>query len=154
MAHAAIPTRRRHRYRQDHRQDHRNDLQRDRRDNPRHDHRHISRLAVAVPVLLGIAYGAYASFIARSGGPASYGQLALALISGVGMALLVFGLLRVAPALPRELRAAAWGVLVGGSIGFLYSLTDQSVLRSCAVGFFVAAGTIAATFYAFYMREQ
>lgn len=146
MAHAAIPTRRRHRYRQDHGQNHGQDQ--------RNDHRHISRLAVAVPVLLGIAYGAYASFIARSGGPATYGQLALALISGVGMALLVFGLLRVAPALPRELRAAAWGVLVGGSIGFLYSLTDQSVLRSCAVGFFVAVGTIAATFYAFYMREQ
>ena len=128
MAHAAIPT--------------------------RHHHRHVSPRAVGLPVLLGIIYGAYASALARSGGPASFGQLALALISGIGMALLIFGLLRVSPSLPRELRAGAWGVLVGGSIGFLYSLTDQSVLRSGAIGFFVAVGTIAATFYAFYMREQ
>ncbi|MEV7869818.1 hypothetical protein AB0P17_27870 [Streptomyces sp. NPDC088124] len=113
----------------------------------------VSPLAIGVPLLLGIAYGAYAQEIARSGGPATWGQLALALISGAAFALLLFGLLRVQHLLIRELRAAAWGVLVGGSIGFLYSLTGQSVLLSSAIGLAIGVGTVIATFYRFYTRE-
>ncbi|MFJ2174139.1 hypothetical protein ACIOHE_14645 [Streptomyces sp. NPDC087851] len=115
--------------------------------------RHISPLVLGVPLFLGIAYGAYAQAIARSGGPATWGQLALALISGAAFALLLFGLLRVEHSLPRELRAAAWGVLVGGSIGFLYSLTGHSVLLSSGIGLAIGAGTVIATFYRFYTRE-
>ncbi|MFC9430318.1 hypothetical protein [Streptomyces sp. NPDC056987] len=115
--------------------------------------RRVSPLAIGVPLLLGIAYGAYAQEIARSGGPATWGQLALALISGAAFALLLFGLLRVEHVLPRELRAAAWGVLVGGSIGFLYSLTGHSVLLSSGIGLAIGTGTVIATFYSFYTRE-
>ncbi|MFE3739723.1 hypothetical protein [Streptomyces sp. NPDC059134] len=115
--------------------------------------RRVSPLAIGVPLFLGIAYGAYAQAIARSGGPATWGQLALALISGAAFALLLFGLLRVEHSLPRELRAAAWGVLVGGSIGFLYSLTGHSVLLSSGIGLAIGAGTVIATFYRFYTRE-
>ncbi|MFJ1749027.1 hypothetical protein ACIOJD_22685 [Streptomyces sp. NPDC088116] len=112
-----------------------------------------SRLAVAAPLFVGVAYGAYASFIARGGGPASFGQLALALISGVVMAALVFGLVRVQNSLMRELRAGAWGVLVGGSLGFLYSLTGHSVLLSSGIGLAIGAATVIATFYVYYTRE-
>ena len=108
---------------------------------------------MAVPLFVGVAYGAYVSFIARGGGGASFGQLALALISGVVMAALVFGLVRVQNSLPRELRAGAWGVLVGGSLGFLYSLTGHSVLLSAGIGLAIGAGTVIATFYVYYTRE-
>ncbi|MEV0034460.1 hypothetical protein ACFRR7_20680 [Streptomyces sp. NPDC056909] len=113
----------------------------------------LSPHILGIPLLLGIIYGAYAAYIARGGGPATYGQLALALISGALLALLIFGLLRVQHALMREVRAAAWGVLVGGSMGFLYSLTGHSVLLSSGIGLALAAGTVIITFYAFYMRE-
>ncbi|MFF3753548.1 hypothetical protein ACFYYH_24260 [Streptomyces sp. NPDC002018] len=114
---------------------------------------HLSPLILGIPLVVGIVYGAYASYIARSGGPATYGQLALALISGALLALLLFGLLRVQHALMREVRAAAWGVLVGGAMGFLYSLTGHSVLLSAGIGLAIAVGTVIITFYAFYMHE-
>ncbi|MFJ5224375.1 hypothetical protein [Streptomyces sp. NPDC088400] len=112
-----------------------------------------SPLAVRMSLFVGVAYGAYASFIARGGGAASFGQLALALISGVVMAALVLGLVRVQNSLMRELRAGAWGVLVGGSLGFLYSLTGHSVLLSSGIGLAIGAGTVIATFYVYYTRE-
>ncbi|MFI5758683.1 hypothetical protein [Streptomyces sp. NPDC051569] len=115
--------------------------------------RRVSPAAVGVPLVLGIAYGSYAQFIARSGGAASYGQLALALISGAAMALLIFGLHRFQHVLPREPRAAAWGVLVGGSIGFLYSLTGHSVLLSAAIGLGLGVGTVLSVFYVLHTRE-
>ncbi|MFE2595558.1 hypothetical protein ACFXCZ_03475 [Streptomyces sp. NPDC059396] len=111
---------------------------------------HIPPHIVAIPLFLGILYGVYASYIARGGGPASYGQLALALISGALFALVLFALLRWQHRLMPELRAAAWGVLVGGSMGFMYSLTDHSVLLSSGIGLSFAVGTVIATFYAFY----
>ncbi|WP_326611319.1 hypothetical protein OIE62_21820 [Streptomyces scopuliridis] len=110
------------------------------------------RLAVNC-LLLGIAYGVYASYIARGGGPATYGQLALALISGALVALLVFGLVHVQHRLMREVRAAAWGVLVGGGMGFLYSLTNHSVLLSSGIGLAIGAATVVVVFYALYTRE-
>ncbi|MER8000800.1 hypothetical protein [Streptomyces sp. NPDC095613] len=106
-----------------------------------------------ISLLLGVGYGAYAQFIARGGGSASYGQLALALISGAVLAVLVFTLVRTGHALPRELRAAAWGVLVGCAMGFLYSLTGHSVLLSSGIGLALGAATVLGTFYAFYTRE-
>ncbi|MFC9652799.1 MULTISPECIES: hypothetical protein [unclassified Streptomyces] len=104
-------------------------------------------------LLLGIAYGAYASYIARGGGPATYGQLALALISGALAALLVLGLVRVQPRLMNEVRAAAWGVLVGGGMGFLYSLTNHSVLLSSGIGLAIGAATVIVVFYRLYTRR-
>ncbi|MEV4973609.1 hypothetical protein [Streptomyces scopuliridis] len=115
--------------------------------------RRISPRLVVNSLLLGIAYGAYASYIARGGGPATYGQLALALISGALVALLVFGLVRVQHRLMREVRAAAWGVLVGGGMGFLYSLTNHSVLLSSGIGLAIGAATVLVVFYALYTRE-
>ncbi|MGW6237385.1 hypothetical protein [Streptomyces sp. NPDC055094] len=104
-------------------------------------------------LLLGIAYGVYASYIARGGGPATFGQLALALISGALAALLVFGLVRVQSRLMNEVRAAAWGVLVGGGMGFLYSLTNHSVLLSSGIGLAIGAATVIVVFYALYTRR-
>ncbi|MFE3139208.1 hypothetical protein [Streptomyces scopuliridis] len=115
--------------------------------------RRVSPRLVGNSLLLGIAYGAYASYIARGGGPATYGQLALALISGALVALLVFGLVVVQHRLMREVRAAAWGVLVGGGMGFLYSLTNHSVMLSSGIGLAIGAATVFVVFYALYTRE-
>ncbi|MFF1416239.1 hypothetical protein [Streptomyces sp. NPDC058280] len=108
---------------------------------------------MGLAVLLGLIYGAYAAFIARGGGAATYGQLALGLISAAAMAVLIYGLVQMGRMLPRELRAGAWGLLVGGSMGFLYSLTGHSVMLSSGIGLAIGAGAIIVTFYVFYTRD-
>jgi hypothetical protein len=104
-------------------------------------------------LLLGIVYGSFAQAIARSGGPATFGQLWLALVSGAGFAVLFYLLGRFRKSLMRELRALAYGVLVGGSIGFLYSQTQHSVLLSGGIGLAFGASTVIVTFYWFFASE-
>jgi hypothetical protein len=115
---------------------------------------HVSLHGWGVPLLFGTAYGIYTQFIARSGGAATFGQLGLALVSGAALTAAIYGLVRVQHTLMRELRAIAWGVLVGGALGFLYSLTETSVLRSSVYGLVFAVSTALVTFYVFYMRES
>ncbi|WP_240137007.1 hypothetical protein [Streptomyces sp. MUM 178J] len=125
MAHAATPTRRHHGY-----------------------------LGWALPLVLGISYGAYAAFIARDGGPGSVGQAVLAVVSGAVMAVLAFLLGRYQKSLPRELRALSYGALSAAAIGFLVSLTgESSVLRSTGLGVSVGAGVTVVAFYLFYTHE-
>lgn len=113
---------------------------------PARRHTALSSGGAALPVLLGVCYFLYALFIGRSVGPA--------LLAGAVLAVLVFALGRVEDALPRELRAASYGTLAGAAIGYLYSLTDASVLTSVGIGLTVGAGTLAAAFYVFYTHED
>ncbi|MFJ5102289.1 hypothetical protein [Streptomyces sp. NPDC088554] len=113
----------------------------------------LSPLALGSLLLLGIGYGGYTSAIARSGGAATYRQLALALISGAVLAALTFALVRVQHSLIREVRAAAWGTLTGCAVGFLYSLTGQSVLLSTGIGLVLGVSAFLVLFYLYYTRE-
>lgn len=113
-----------------------------------------SILSWALPVTLGVILGWYATSIVRGGGVLTGGQLALGLISGAVLAVLCFALGRMQKRLPRELRAAAYGALFGGSIGFLYSLSDKSVLASSVLGLLTGAAMLVAAFYVFYTHEN
>ncbi|MFF5567891.1 hypothetical protein ACFY7Z_19395 [Streptomyces sp. NPDC012623] len=115
--------------------------------------RRLSPLALGVPLVLAIIYGAYAAAIARDGGPATNGQLVLALVAGAALLALLVGLLLVQHALPREIRAAAWGAVTGAPIGFLMCLSGHSVFSSSGLGLFIAACTTAAVYYMLYTRE-
>ncbi|MFC9243038.1 hypothetical protein ACFT7S_03020 [Streptomyces sp. NPDC057136] len=116
--------------------------------------RHHGPLAWAVPVALGVIFGFYAAFIERDGGPVTGGQVVLGVVSGVAFAGLCFVLGRYRHALPRELRAAAFGALTACAIGFLTSLTGTSVLRSSVMGAVVGAGMFCVAFYVYYTRED
>jgi hypothetical protein len=115
--------------------------------------RHVSPLFMATPIVVGIIYGSYASFLQRDGGAATFHQLWIALISGVGIAVLIVALGRFQHSLRRELRAAAYGALIGGSVGYLYSLSEASPLRACGMGLGIGVATLLTTYYMFYMRE-
>ncbi|MFD6280441.1 hypothetical protein ACFWFI_33495 [Streptomyces sp. NPDC060209] len=117
----------------------------------RHGH---SPLAWAMPLTLGVILGFWAFFIKRDGGATTSGQIWLGVVSGVAFAVLCYALVQVRWALPRELRAAAYGVLTGGAIGFLYSLHGNSVLASSLLGLVLAAGMFCTMFYAYYTRED
>ncbi|MEU8677524.1 hypothetical protein [Streptomyces sp. NPDC048560] len=115
---------------------------------------HHGPLGWALPVALGVIFGFYAAFIERDGGAVTGGQVVLGVVSGVVFAALCFVLGRYRDALPRELRAAAFGALTACAIGFLTSLTGTSVLRSAVMGAVVGAGVFCVAFYVFYTRED
>lgn len=108
---------------------------------------------MAVPVTLGIVYGIWAPFIQRRGEPLNALQITLGVVSGLSVALLVFILLRLPKTLATEIRAGAFGVVAGMSLGFLYSLSYASVFRSSGIGLTVGAATAIAAFYYFHTRE-
>jgi hypothetical protein len=111
--------------------------------------------AWALPVILGVVLGIWAAFIKRAenDGVATGGQWILGVITAVVLAALFFALMRVQHALPRELRALAYGALSGATVGFLTSLAGGSVLRAAGIGVAVGAGVAAMTFYFYYTRE-
>lgn len=111
------------------------------------------RAVPALPALLGLVYGVWAAGNHRDAGPITGGNVLLGVVSGLAFAALYAGLRQAAPALPRELRALAWAAFAGVSFGFLYSLSDASVLRSAVMAAVVAAGVFVAAFYRYYTRE-
>ncbi|HWU10281.1 MAG TPA: hypothetical protein VN520_28580 [Streptomyces sp.] len=117
-------------------------------------HHGHSALAWAVPLALGVVLGLWAFYITRDGGETTGGQIWLGVVSGAVFAVLCHALVRVRWALPRELRATAFGVLAGGAVGFLSSLNGNSVLTSSAIGLAVAAGMFCLMFYLYYTRED
>ncbi|MFE3247934.1 hypothetical protein [Streptomyces sp. NPDC059209] len=116
--------------------------------------RRIPLHTVAVPVALGILYGIWAPFIQRHGSPLNALQITLGVVSGLAVAVLVFVLMRLPKTMTPELRALAFGVVAGVSVGFLHSLTYASVLRSSGIGMVVGAAAAIATFYYFHTRED
>ncbi|MEU6824033.1 hypothetical protein ABZ921_25670 [Streptomyces atriruber] len=104
-------------------------------------------------LLMGVVYGLWACAIRRDGGPITTGNVMFGVVTGLVFAALMFALHRVAPALPRELRALSWTAFAGISFGFLYSLAGASVLRSVGMALVVAAGVFAVTFYRYYTTE-
>lgn len=109
---------------------------------------------IAVPVTLGIVYGIWAPFIQRHGDPLNALQITLGVVSGLVLAGLVFVLMRLPTTLEPEVRAGAFAVVAGVSVGFLHSLTYASVLRSSGIGLAVAGATAIATFYFFHTRPS
>ncbi|EST26144.1 hypothetical protein M877_19595 [Streptomyces niveus NCIMB 11891] len=109
---------------------------------------------IAVPVTLGILYGVWAPFIQRHGNPLNALQITLGVVSGLVLAILVFLLMRMPTTIQPELRATAFGVVAGVSVGFLHSLTYASVLRSSGIGLTVGGAAAIATFYFFHTREK
>lgn len=108
----------------------------------------------ALPASLAFVYGLYAGFLERGDGPTHWGDFWFGLVSAVVFGLLAYALGRYQRALPRELRALAYGVFAGGSIGFLHSTAGgYSVLSSSVLGLIVGGSMFVAAFYVFYTHE-
>ncbi|MFH9723611.1 hypothetical protein ACH4M4_11665 [Streptomyces sp. NPDC017254] len=116
--------------------------------------RPFSTHGLATPIILGVLYGLYAATVARQGGPTTLGQLWLGLISAVVLAGGIYVLRRYGRALPRELRALAWGSLTGIAVGFLFSLSGASILSSSGLGLAFGGLNCAAAYYIFYTHED
>ncbi|MFJ9076532.1 hypothetical protein ACIRO3_14920 [Streptomyces sp. NPDC102278] len=114
---------------------------------------HFGKSAMVRALLAGLVYGVWAAFIKRQMGPVDAGNVFYGILCGALFAGIMFTLGRMGSRLPRELHAAAYGVFVGVALGYLYSLTGDSVLRSAGLGIAVGAATAVTAFYRYYMRE-
>ncbi|MFJ8466546.1 hypothetical protein [Streptomyces swartbergensis] len=109
---------------------------------------------IAVPVVLGLVYGYWAAAIRRDAGPITGWNLLFGFLTALVFAVLYVAVREVAPRLLRELHALLWFAFTGCAIGFLYSQTGESVLRSTGVGLVVGAGVLVTLFYRYYTRED
>ncbi|MFF7179993.1 hypothetical protein [Streptomyces sp. NPDC008121] len=121
---------------------------------PQQQHRRLHTHGLMLPVVLGVIYGLYTSTVARAGGPATWQQAVLGVVSAVALAGAVYALRRWQRTLPREPRAAAWAALAGIATGFLFSLSNASVLSAVVLSLFVAFGAFCVAFYTFYTHED
>ncbi|WP_328495368.1 hypothetical protein OHS59_23465 [Streptomyces sp. NBC_00414] len=109
---------------------------------------------LALPALGGIVYGLWTSGIDRHAGPITGWNVLLGIVSALAFAGAAYGIHTVAPRLPRELRAAGWAAFAGISFGFLYSLTDASVLKTVGLSLVITAGVLMVVFYRYYTSED
>ncbi|MGW6707031.1 hypothetical protein ACWGDE_19370 [Streptomyces sp. NPDC054956] len=118
------------------------------------DTTHLSRSALTRPLLMGLVYGVYAAFMKRQMGPVDAGNVFYGILCGAIFAACLFALARIGPRLRREAHAAVYAIFAGVSFGYLYSLADESVLKSSGLGLAVGAGVGIAAFYRYYVRED
>ncbi|MCC3766893.1 hypothetical protein [Streptomyces sp. UNOC14_S4] len=108
----------------------------------------------AVPLAGAVMLGLYGVFLASQNGwpPLNYWLLglALAVVSGV----LGHALIRQRKKMVTEVRAAAFGSLLGASLGFLYSLTGVTVLRAMEIGLLIGLAMGLTSYYVFYWHEH
>ncbi|MEV7170041.1 hypothetical protein ACN6AT_18155 [Streptomyces sp. JL4002] len=118
------------------------------------DMTHLSKGAYVRPLLLGLVYGVWAAFLERQMGPVDAANVFYGILCGLVFAGIMFALARIGPRMMREVHAAAYGAFGGIAVGYLHSLTNESVLRSVVIGLAVAVGVGAVAFYRYYTHEE
>ncbi|MFI6855559.1 hypothetical protein [Streptomyces sp. NPDC050416] len=109
---------------------------------------------IAVPVVLGLVYGYWAAANRRDAGPITGWNLLFGFVTALVFAVLFAAVWEIAPRLRREAHALLWFAFTGCAIGFLYSQTGGSVLKSTGMGVVVGAGVFVTTFYRYYTHED
>ncbi|NJQ00591.1 hypothetical protein [Streptomyces zingiberis] len=106
------------------------------------------------PVLISAFFGFYAGFLDQEGGaPLGWAWL-VGGVSGVALLAVWLAFHAVRGKLLLEVRAACYGALTGGAVGYLVGLSGASVLKSAAIGFFVGAGMGVAVYYRLFTRPR
>lgn len=108
----------------------------------------------AFPVAAGLVYGYWVAADDRAGGAITGWNVLLGFVSAIVFAALWMGVHAFAPRMRREVHALSWAAFAGCAMGFLYSQSDESVLRSSAMGLTIGAATFATLFFRYYTHED
>jgi hypothetical protein len=112
------------------------------------------RPAGTVPLLLGVAVGLYAVFLEHTqGAPAGRAWL-VGLITCAVTAVICYAVGRVQDGLMREVRAATYGAVFGGAMGYLLSLSGWTILKASLVGLVLGMSMVVVSFYLFYTHQR
>ncbi|MFI6543234.1 hypothetical protein ACIBO9_08305 [Streptomyces prunicolor] len=115
----------------------------------------VHRVAkVGIPVVLGLVYGYWAAANRRGGGPITGWNLLFGFVTALAFIVLCLAVAQFAPLLKRELHSLVKSGFAGAALGFLYSQTGESVLRSTALGLATTAAVFLVFFYRYYTRED
>ncbi|MET9417761.1 hypothetical protein ABZY03_26950 [Streptomyces klenkii] len=113
-----------------------------------------ARWTWAVPVTGGIVLGLFAIFLAGNNGYTTGAAVVIGVVAGLIAMAAGYALLHERNTMIAEVRAAAFGALFGGSMGFLHALSGGTVLRSAGIGLLTAMGMGLASYYVFYWHEH
>ncbi|MCM2577862.1 hypothetical protein [Streptomyces meridianus] len=119
-------------------------------------HRVRLHAEITIPVLAGLAFGAYAGWLDRNGGAATHSAIILGVVGAAVAGVLAFGIGRVQASLPREQVATLYAALFGSAVGYLNSLCGANTwLKASFIGFFVGAGMfLVANYLLLYHRKD
>jgi hypothetical protein len=107
-----------------------------------------------IPVVLGLVYGYWAAANRRDGGPITGWNILFGFVTALAFIVLCLAVATFAPLLKRELHSGVKSAFAGAAVGFLYSQSGESVLRSTALGLAVTAGVFLVFFYRYYTHED
>ncbi|MFD8301706.1 hypothetical protein ACFV29_05010 [Streptomyces sp. NPDC059690] len=107
-----------------------------------------------IPVVLGLVYGFWAAANRRHGGEITGWNILFGFVTAVVFIVLCIAVATFAPLLKRELHSLVKSAFAGAAVGFLYSQTGDSILRSVALGVGVTAAVFLVFFYRYYTRED
>ncbi|WP_031483166.1 hypothetical protein [Streptomyces bicolor] len=110
--------------------------------------------SVAVPVVLGLIYGYWAAANRRSGGEITGWNLLFGFVTSIAFMVLYVAVRALASRVRRELHAILWAAFIGSAFGFLYNQSDNTVLKSTAIGVTVGAVCFVVLFYRYYTHED
>ena len=116
-------------------------------------HQHHGAASLGVPLLLGLAFGLYAAFLESNNGASNERILVVSFVGGAICAVLCFALGLVQRRLTRERRSAAYGVIFGGALGFLLSVSGRTALEASLMGLILGLSMGLVTFYVRYTHE-
>ncbi|WP_458244823.1 hypothetical protein [Streptomyces sp. MAI_2237] len=108
----------------------------------------------AIPVVLGLVYGFWAASNRRHGGEVTGWNILFGFVTAAVFIVLCIAVATFAPLLKRELHSLVKSAFAGAAVGFLYSQTGDSIMRSVALGVGVTAAVFLVFFYRYYTRED
>lgn len=110
--------------------------------------------AWAVPVVLGVAYGGYTTFEdAENGRSAGAAGILGAVVTVIVVAVCYF-IGRVQAGVQAETRAFMYGIFFGCAMGFLVSVSGDSILKSAGIGLALGLSMGLVTFYIAYGKGR
>ena len=101
----------------------------------------------AIPATLAVSYCLYTAFIADDHGWSTGLTWLIALVAGAVLGIVCYVVGRWQSGRQPETVAVVYGVVFGIAMGYLLSLNEWPILKSCGVGLALAASMAVAVYY-------